>query len=245
MIDFPHFFRALTLACMVSIVCSPPVHAEQDLLPFFDDVVFAGKQNGKVYKWSRGPSVRMETVSADENHQPVTVDNDPRLYKALSERISVIAEASGLNIRLLPDGMDEGGDLVVQLMPVTLFSTLAFPGVSARYLRQLTGPGRCFFLAWPRQDGTISKAHVVINSILAEDHIKHCFYEEVVQSLGVPNDSDRLQPSIFNEVLMVSELSDTDRTILRIFYDPLIKPGADRLTVLDLVRTILRRDADR
>ena len=230
---------------LISIVLPGMAHAEDDLLPFFDDVVFAGKQNAKLYKWRHGPSVRLETMKVGVDREPERTVNDPRLYKALAERIDVIADLSGLNIRLLPDGIDEGGDIVVQLMPVTLFSALEFPGVSRRFLRQLTGPGRCFFLIWPNADGSLAKGHVVINDILAEDHITHCFYEEIIQSLGAPNDSDRVQPSIFNEAQMIARPSAVDAIILRALYDPILEPGTDRLTALDAVRAILVRESER
>lgn len=240
-------FQAISLAlvCVLTAAWPAAAKAEDDLLPFFDDVVFAGKQSAKVYKWLKGPSIRLETIRAGDDREPVRTGNDPRLYQALSEHVDVIAELSGLNIRLLPDGMDKGGDIVVQLMPVTLFSTLELPGVSRRFMRQLTGPGRCFFLIWPNADGSIAKGHVVINNILSESHIKHCFYEEIIQSLGVPNDSDRVQPSIFNEAQMISQPSTVDAIILRALYDPLLEPGTDRLTALDKVRSILVRESDR
>ncbi len=235
----------LALICALGASCPGTATANDDLVAFFDDVVFAGKQSAKLYKWRKTPSIRLETIRPNADRQPVRGKNDLRFYRALSEQVDVISELSGLNIRLLPNGMDEGGDIVVQLMPVTLFSSLEFPGVSRRFLRQLTGPGRCFFLIWPNADSSISKGRIIINNLLSEDHIKHCFYEEIIQSLGAPNDSDRLQPSIFNEAQMIARPSAVDALILHALYDPLLAPGMDRLTALDKVRAILERKSDR
>lgn len=227
----------------LSVPTSPRAgEAEADVLKFFDDVIFAGKPHAKVAKWTHPPTVRLETIEPDEKTgEGRAVRNDPGLYKALAERVSIIAEASGLNMRLLPDGVAEGGDLVVRLTPLRMFASLAFDGVPTKLLREQTGPGRCFFLIWPNEDWSIAKAQVVINSLLSEDHIKHCFYEETVQSLGLPNDSDRLRPSIFNEQLMVSHLSDLDRSIIHALYDPSITPGLGRRETLDRVAEILKK----
>lgn len=236
----------LTLIFGVASLARPafPAEAEHEqLLRFFDDVVFAAKPGGRIVKWTRAPSVRLETAERDAaTGETLIVPNNPRLYAALAERIGVIAEVSGLNIRLLPDGLGSGGDIVISLVPVTMFSSLAFDGVPERLLREQTGPGRCFFLIWPNADRSIAKARIVINSLLSENHVKHCFYEETVQSLGLPNDSDRLRPSIFNEQLMEQELSELDRRLIRALYDPRMKPGLDRREALERAATILNRN---
>lgn len=234
---------AMALMAGVLTVVAPAAAHEDDILHFFDDVVFAGKLGGRVVKWTRAPTVRLETIArASATGEGRAVDNDPRLYAALVDHVAAIAEASELNMRVLPDGIDKGGDIVVTLVPLTLFPTLSFDGVPRKVLREQMGPGRCFFLIWPNQDRSIAKAHVVINSILSEDHIKHCFYEEIVQSLGLPNDSDRLRPSIFNEQMMLSGLSDLDRRLIRALYDPAITPGLGRLDALERAAVILHRD---
>jgi hypothetical protein len=58
--------------------------------------------------------------------------------------------------------------------------------------------------------------------------VYQCLIEEVSQALGLPNDSDEVNPSIFNDRSPYIELTDKDILFLRILYDPRLKPGMDR-----------------
>ncbi len=57
--------------------------------------------------------------------------------------------------------------------------------------------------------------------------VYQCLIEEVSQALGLPNDSDDVNPSIFNDSSPYIELTDMDILFLRILYDPRLKPGMD------------------
>lgn len=241
-----HICLAFSLFVSTFAAVAPARSDEDDVLRFFDDVVFAGKDSARVVKWSKAPTVRLETLARDaESGEPKRVANDPRLYRSLMQTVRSLSDASGLQIRLLPDGIADGGDVVIRLMPVTLFSTLSFDGVPRQVLRQQIGPGRCFFLIWPNRDWGISKARIVINNVLSERHITHCFIEELTQSMGLPNDSDRLRPSVFNESRMLPDLSDLDRTLVGTLYDPSIVPGMTRRAALERVEKMLERISDR
>lgn len=142
----------------------------------------------------------------------------------------------------MPRDIGVGGDIVITIVPRTLMADVPFPGVPARTLSELLGPGRCFFLIWPGSDWQILKARIVINAILEDDHINHCLLEELTQSLGLPNDSDRLRPSVFNESARLTRLSDLDRILIRTLYDPAISAGMNLGTFRDTAEAVISRN---
>lgn len=52
-----------------------------------------------------------------------------------------------------------------------------------------------------------------------------CLHEEISQGLGLPNDSPAARPSIFNDDQEFALLTPMDELMLRMLYDPRLKPG--------------------
>jgi hypothetical protein len=63
-------------------------------------------------------------------------------------------------------------------------------------------------------------------------------HEEVAQGLGLPNDSPRARPSIFNDDEEFSLLTPHDEALLRILYDPRLTPGLTPEAARPMVRII-------
>ncbi|WNJ98698.1 DUF2927 domain-containing protein [Thalassospiraceae bacterium LMO-JJ14] len=222
-----------------------PIPSVKDIRRFAEDVVISSKPGTRLVKWTHAPTVRLETKVAGPRDAstgravPVPAQTHEIYYAALRSHIQDLAELTGMPIRLMPRDIGVGGDIVITIVPRMQMSGLSFPGVSKQTLSQIMGPSRCFFIIWPTREWAVSKARIVINSILDDDHIKHCLLEELTQSLGLPNDSDRLRPSIFNETAMLQKLSDLDRILIRTVYDPRINPGMDLGAFRDKAETVI------
>jgi len=52
-----------------------------------------------------------------------------------------------------------------------------------------------------------------------------CVNEEMAQAMGLPNDSPEARPSIFNNSIEFALLTDHDAILLRMLYDPRLRPG--------------------
>ena len=52
-----------------------------------------------------------------------------------------------------------------------------------------------------------------------------CIHEEIAQGLGLPNDSPKARPSIFNDDDEFALLTSHDEKLLTILYDPRLTPG--------------------
>ncbi len=73
--------------------------------------------------------------------------------------------------------------------------------------------------------GVYSRAFAVIRSEHADLMSQLCLHEEVAQGLGLPNDSPRARPSIFNDDQEFALLTPMDEAMLRILYNPALRPG--------------------
>ncbi len=63
-----------------------------------------------------------------------------------------------------------------------------------------------------------------------------CIHEEIAQGLGLPNDSPRARPSIFNDDDEFALLTSQDELLLKMLYDPRLKPGMSA----DQARPVMR-----
>lgn len=68
-----------------------------------------------------------------------------------------------------------------------------------------------------------------------------CLHEEMAQGLGLPNDSPRARPSIFNDDEEFALLTDHDEALLRILYDPALRPGMTAAEARPIVENLARR----
>jgi hypothetical protein len=75
------------------------------------------------------------------------------------------------------------------------------------------------------QSGVYTRAVAVIRSEHADLMHLACLHEEIAQGLGLPNDSPRARPSIFNDDQEFALLTPMDQAMLRILYNPALRPG--------------------
>lgn len=236
-------------ACTVFFVCgasasSPraePLDVEE-VVNFFDDVALNGESSGRIVKWTKAPIVRLEVLASTENDYdtPVRIETSKADYDFVASHLLNLRQLTGLPVRLLPRDIGEGGDIVITITPWHLVRKTPVNEVPERLLRRLMGPGRCFFVLWPSPGNDIRKAHIVINSKLDKSHINHCFLEEITQSMGLPYDSDRVRPSIFNESSQQPRLSVYDMTLIRTLYDPKLTIDMPRADALVRARPIIQ-----
>ncbi|HEH9427022.1 TPA: DUF2927 domain-containing protein [Aeromonas sobria] len=83
----------------------------------------------------------------------------------------------------------------------------------------------------------ISRATIIIpvDYSRAKGRFLDCVVEEFTQVMGLPNDSDKVFPSIFNDNSIDSFLTGLDYVLLKMAYHPALKPGMSS----DEIRTAL------
>jgi Protein of unknown function (DUF2927) len=65
-----------------------------------------------------------------------------------------------------------------------------------------------------------------------------CIHEEIAQGLGLVNDSPKARPSIFNDDQEFALLTRQDELMLRILYDPRLRPGMKVEEARPIIQTI-------
>jgi len=73
--------------------------------------------------------------------------------------------------------------------------------------------------------------------------LNSCLLEELTQSLGLPNDSNMLRPSIFSDRDHLFEMSPQDKILLHTLYHPAMKPGYTRSQAKKAAYTIISQMA--
>lgn len=73
--------------------------------------------------------------------------------------------------------------------------------------------------------GVYSQAFAVIRAEHPDLMRLSCIHEEIAQGLGLANDSPRARPSIFNDDEEFALLTVQDEMMLRILYNPALRPG--------------------
>ncbi len=72
-------------------------------------------------------------------------------------------------------------------------------------------------------------------------HLVECIVEELTQLMGLPNDSELVYPSIFNDRSIDSYLTGLDYLLLKIAYHPKLKPGMTDSQVREQLPFILKQ----
>ncbi|MEO9827295.1 MAG: DUF2927 domain-containing protein [Paracoccaceae bacterium] len=87
----------------------------------------------------------------------------------------------------------------------------------------------------PGDDGKITRALAIIRAELPPLLRLSCVHEEIAQGLGLANDSAEARPSIFNDDDEFGRLTTLDEMMLKMLYDPRLKPGMEADTAKPIV----------
>ena len=169
--------------------------------------------------------------------------DDSALHERLIQtHFAHLAELTGLSIR--PAASIEAANILVVL---TLESRLKddlqhyFGWNSAdqrdKFFREAVCLGT---FSSSRRNGRITRAVVIIpaDRARARGKLPACVVEELTQVLGLPNDSDKVFPSVFNDHSTDVFLSGLDILLLKLLYDHRIRHGMEEAALRPLLRTI-------
>ncbi len=106
-------------------------------------------------------------------------------------------------------------------------------------LGRMLSTSLCFVRLHHDRDYRLRYALVAIPAYKAAERVRGCIVEEMTQAMGLINDADEVQPSIFNDRSLYEELTEHDRHLLRVLYDPRLKPGMTGEEAMPIVRRIV------
>lgn len=217
-----------------------------DLVANFEKVVFdreaqllqyapeAAEQPRLLRRWA-GP---VRARFAGDAYGAADIDD----FRRLAERV---AAATGLDIALVPrDGAEKANMLIMVLSPVAraqwllrgvdktdaekdVVDRLADRPLVREWLAGRTVP--CMALSYTRQEPhVLAGAVLLVKGELNALWRESCLHEEFVQSLGLANDHNDVRPSLFNDTNEFAFMTRHDEYLLRVLYDPRLRPGMTR-----------------
>lgn len=108
--------------------------------------------------------------------------------------------------------------------------------------RRRVRSARCFFvLQSDDATGCLKQADIVIGAELDEASFNHCVVEEFSQAMGLPNDLDAGEGSIFSHSGRPTARTPVDDIFLRVLYDPAVKPGSSRSNLRDVLPGLIEK----
>jgi hypothetical protein len=119
------------------------------------------------------------------------------------------------------------------------------PNLSPGDVAGITGMPRTTYCLVYALSGGNSGAYTRAFAVIRAEHPDllrlSCLHEELTQGLGLPNDSPRARPSIFNDDEEFALLTDQDELLLRMLYSPELRPGMTPEEARPIVETLARR----
>jgi hypothetical protein len=173
---------------------------------------------------------------------------------AARDRASVEAFTARLGrLTGLDMAMANGGDLNFLVLFLTRDEQAAFGDDTAerfvrfdpaviRAFRETPVDTFCTAFAFSAPDNPSVYAAVMI--LIKAEHPDltrlSCVQEEMAQAMGLPNDSPEARPSLFNDSLEFALLTEHDEMLLRMLYDPRLRPGMSAAEARPLLPAIAR-----
>ena len=121
----------------------------------------------------------------------------------------------------------------------------SLPGLGAADVAGITQMPQstyCAVLAQSRgQSGVYTRAFAVVRAEHPDLLRLSCIHEEIAQGLGLPNDSPRARPSIFNDDEEFALLTGMDEAMLRLLYNPALRPGMTEAEARPLIFDLAAR----
>lgn len=116
------------------------------------------------------------------------------------------------------------------------------PGISDATLRALMGLPRstlCIVVAFAEDGGhAYTRALAIVRGEHPDVLRLACIHEEIAQGLGLANDHPQVRPSIFNDDEEFGRLTYHDELLLRMLYDPRLRPGMTAAEAAPIARQI-------
>ncbi|CUH78769.1 DUF2927 domain-containing protein [Tropicibacter naphthalenivorans] len=182
--------------------------------------------SGAIKKWTKpirmttefGPRVPRDQIAWD---QAQVASYAARLSRVTGHPIQMVE--SGANFHVLFMSEDDKDRIAPRIRQIV-------PDVNPNALRVFNNLPRgihCLVMAFSDTPGgyDYGTAIAVIRTEHPELLRRSCIHEEVAQGLGLGNDDPRARPTIFNDDDEFALLTTHDEMLLKILYDPRLRPG--------------------
>ncbi|WP_138472105.1 DUF2927 domain-containing protein [Poseidonocella sp. HB161398] len=207
--------------------------------PVEDGAFIAQESASRLRRWEAPVKVSM---SFGESVPPAQREAD---RAQAADVVHIIADSSGHPVAMT----ERDGNFTVYVVSESERLALrpelrrTVPGISDAVLESMLDilPSTfCLVVAFsaPEAPQTYVRAVAIIRAEHPPRMRQGCFHEELAQGMGLANDSREARPSIFNDDEEYTQLTDQDRLMLKMLYDPRLHPGMDVAEAAEPVRQI-------
>lgn len=181
-----------------------------------------------------GPSVPPARQEEDRRAVAAFV---ARLARITGRPIGMVPSAAEANYHVLVLNEDEREASAARLRAL-------LPGIGAGPVRTIIGMNSgtfCLVFAFSEgADYRYARAVAVVRGEHPDLMRMACYHEEITQGLGLANDSPQARPSIFNDDEEFALLTRHDELLLRMLYDPRLRPGMTEAEARPIAEVIAR-----
>ncbi len=245
----------LTVLCMTlpEARSADPLPSQKDLARFFESVVFGAeyseitRESTVVKKWT---SPIRASISAMTGEMVIKSNGGNELklnsvrpkdahINAIQRHLKTLMKLTGVKTEDAKK-VGEKANYFIKFVPrLAMHLPSLVKGAPPNLLRKLAGPGVCYFLTAADNAGQITWATIVVNNEMSDRANNSCLLEEMTQTLGLPNDSDIVQPSIFNNRSVLDKFTRNDLIVVATLYDDRIKVGMRRRVAVAKAKAII------
>ncbi|PTO83943.1 DUF2927 domain-containing protein [Vibrio splendidus] len=186
--------------------------------------------NKPLAKWKQPIKIWIDhRVGDEELHQEITELHIKHLSEVTQHPITIVSKESEANVKWIYTRQSQWVSEAKSVLKLKSTEHLNNAICTAGYRTN--------------SKGEIVYAGIVIpvDQARSRGKLVACIVEEVTQVLGLPNDSDKAYPSIFNDHTPEDLLSPLDVVLLKLLYEPELKAGMKKSEVKPIVRKILKQ----
>ncbi len=250
--------RAAVIAVIWALSTFWPQHASaaedlDALMRHFDNVAFGSEYEGvaqatQTQKWVSPIRISVSAMEGEMLQKPggkrelklSRVRPTESQIELIRKHLTNLVKLTGIKSEKADRDKGKPANLYIKFVPrLVMGQPFIAEDVDPNLLKKLGRPGVCYFLTRAIRTGAMFRGLIVVNRELPAEQMDACLLEEMTQVLGLPNDSDIVSPSIFNQTSTLRALSKTDVFLLRTLYDMRLPPGTPRVDALRIGREIM------
>lgn len=223
------------------------------VLKHFESVVFGSEYEGvaaatQIQKWI-GP-VRISVNAMTGQVKPKAgggrelklerVRPSKEQISLVRKHLTTLVRMTGVKNEAADKKANKPANLVIRFLPrLAMAQPFVAKEIDPKLIMKLGRAGVCYFVTSSIRSGAMFRGLIVVNNELPPDQMDACLLEELTQAFGMPNDSDIVTPSIFNQKGQLRAHSKTDIAMVKTLYDRRLPAGTPRKDAMRIARDIL------
>lgn len=247
---------AAAMFCGVTGFMTPVVAqmaSPETVLKHFESVVFGSEYEGvaeatKIQKWVGPVRIGVNAMTGVVKPKPdggreLNLERARPTNEQMSlirKHLTTLVKLTGVKNEAADKKAKKPANLLIRFLPrLAIGQPFVDKDIDPRLLKKLGKGGACYFVIIPFRSGMLRRGLIVVNNELPMDQMDACLLEELTQAFGMPNDSDIVTPSVFNQQGQMRALSKTDIAMIKTLYDHRLPAGTPRKDAMRLARGIL------